>query len=64
MIFFCLYRSKQVKKMYGTNGTSTELTLDTTEGNLKKEKRLMVDSLLESSLAMMDIYIYSKFESR
>ena len=38
-----------------TNGTSKGFTLDTTGGNLKKENRSTVDSLLDPTLTFVDI---------
>ena len=56
MTFFGLYRNKRFKNLHGTNGTSKEFTLDTTEGNLnKKEKSRIVDSLLDPNLVVMDV---------
>ena len=40
MIFFHLYRSKRTINIHGTNGTSKELTLDTTEENLEKREKV------------------------
>ena len=64
MIFFCTEVNGS-KNLHGTNGTSTEFTLDTTEGNLKK--REMGDGWFSSRPNLGGDwyrYIYSKFENR
>ena len=44
------------KNLHGTNGTTKEFTLDRNEGNFeKKEKTPAVDSILDPSMAVMDL---------
>ena len=56
--FFICTEVNGSKKLHGINGTSKEFALDITVGNLKKEKSLTVDSFLDPTLAVMNIYIF------